>query len=286
MPPSSPPPIKKTHRRRPRCVIVPAQVSEQPLPFVLARFPRVTHHLVRSVKPAAYNLNLSVNAIKEFQKGLNHLRQPTVHNDIRLIRSTAKMTAAGSDSGSDATVDHFADDASNIGRVAIAAPGYDNHNGYRSHTYVPQPPQGVAASKVDSAAPSPRVIYVEKEPQYPAYPYIQYNYALTPGYVVPAPALYQYGPIGPQPMLQAPQPAADYHVYQPQHAAPALAPAQPTLWLGRTKAQVEEDNMKLAAKEGAYEKRKVAPTGVKDDQMCWCVETDGSNTLRYVHFCV
>lgn len=73
-------------------------------------------------------------------------------------------------------------------------------------------------------------------------------------------------------------PAAAY-VYQPPYTAP-----QPTEWKGRTKAEVDEDNMKIAAKEDAYGKRKIQPVGVKEDQMFWVVELDGSHTLRYVAF--
>ena len=51
-------------------------------------------------------------------------------------------------------------------------------------------------------------------------------------------------------------------------------------WQGRSKAEVEEDNMKIASREGAYDKRKIAPVGMKDDQMMWVVELDGSHTLR------
>ena len=61
------------------------------------------------------------------------------------------------------------------------------------------------------------------------------------------------------------------------------APA-PTKWQGRTRAEVDEDNMKIAAGHGAYDERKVEPKGLKPDQMVWVVEPDGAQTLRYACF--
>ena len=64
-------------------------------------------------------------------------------------------------------------------------------------------------------------------------------------------------------------------------------PKKPELrkWQGRTKAEVEEDNMKIAKAQGANEQRKVEPVGLNADQMVWCVELDGNPTLRYVLTC-
>ena len=59
-------------------------------------------------------------------------------------------------------------------------------------------------------------------------------------------------------------------------------PPQANAWLGRTKAQVEEDNMKIAKREGASESRKVQPIGVKETQLFWVVDPhDETPTLRY-----
>ncbi|KAI7163774.1 hypothetical protein KC316_g12926 [Hortaea werneckii] len=107
-------------------------------------------------------------------------------------------------------------------------------------------------------------------------PMQQYTYAQPPGtvpYGVPA-----YYPYPPQTMPGFPQyayPPTAAYVYQPPYTAP-----QPTEWKGRTKAEVDEDNMKIAAKGDAYGKRKIQPVGVKEDQMFWVVELDGSHTLR------
>ncbi|GAB7351028.1 hypothetical protein MBLNU459_g1515t1 [Dothideomycetes sp. NU459] len=51
-------------------------------------------------------------------------------------------------------------------------------------------------------------------------------------------------------------------------------------WVGRTKKQVDEDNIQIAVNEGIYKPNDIVPKGAKDDQLFWCIETDGSNTLR------
>ena len=72
-------------------------------------------------------------------------------------------------------------------------------------------------------------------------------------------------------------------VCYPLPAAPAEEKpkkASPRKWQGRTKAEVQEDNMKIAAREGAYEARKVEPIGLEEDQVVWVVEGDKEPTLR------
>ena len=77
---------------------------------------------------------------------------------------------------------------------------------------------------------------------------------------------------------KASEPVPNTHVYIPKFTEkPAEAANE---WLGRTKAQVDVDNTKIAADEKVWEKRKVVPTGLPDDQMCWVVEADASYTLR------
>jgi len=51
-------------------------------------------------------------------------------------------------------------------------------------------------------------------------------------------------------------------------------------WLGRTKAQVDEDNQKIAMRTGVWRPNEMAPNKPADDQQFWCVEVDGSHTLR------
>ncbi|TKA83579.1 hypothetical protein B0A55_00416 [Friedmanniomyces simplex] len=171
------------------------------------------------------------------------------------------MTATNADDDGSSDCDHWPDDASDLQQqqqhVAVAASGYDSHKGLRSHVYHPP-------SQAPAPAPSsPKYTYATAQPvAYPAY--------------------YTSGPTQPVAAPQSQLQMANYHVYQPAYSGTAapMPPQQGNLWLGRTKAQVEEDNMKLAAKEGAYQKRKIVPTGVREDQMMWCVEGDGSHTLR------
>lgn len=51
-------------------------------------------------------------------------------------------------------------------------------------------------------------------------------------------------------------------------------------WLGRTKAQVDEDNQRIAMNTGVWRPNEMAPNKPADDQQFWCVEVDGSHTLR------
>ncbi|KAK5120853.1 hypothetical protein LTR85_005920 [Meristemomyces frigidus] len=182
------------------------------------------------------------------------------------------MTATDGDDASD--YQHWADDDDHMSHPATVARGYDSHNGLHYHTYHPsqQKPPSPAAPKTQPY-PRPQVIYqYAQQPQMmAAYPPMQYTYAQPGAFAYPAPAYYGY----PQPAMPQPQP-----VYQPARVeAEKLAKLKANKWQGRSKAEVEEDNMKIASKEGAYDKRKVVPQ-VNDDQMMWVVETDGSHTLR------
>jgi hypothetical protein len=51
-------------------------------------------------------------------------------------------------------------------------------------------------------------------------------------------------------------------------------------WVGRTKKQVDEDNAKIAHKEGVYKPNEMVPKAASPDQLFWCIEPDDSNTLR------
>lgn len=52
------------------------------------------------------------------------------------------------------------------------------------------------------------------------------------------------------------------------------------LWLGRTRAQVAEDNYELALREGVYKYDPMKPAGAAPDQLFWVVETSGETNLR------
>ncbi|CAD0109445.1 unnamed protein product, partial [Aureobasidium uvarum] len=52
------------------------------------------------------------------------------------------------------------------------------------------------------------------------------------------------------------------------------------VWVGRTKRQVDEDNAKIAHKEGVYKPNEMVPKAASPDQLFWVIEPDDSNTLR------
>jgi hypothetical protein len=58
------------------------------------------------------------------------------------------------------------------------------------------------------------------------------------------------------------------------------AAAPKRTWIGRTKKQVDEDNAKIAHKEGVYKPNEMVPKAASPDQLFWCIEPDDSNTLR------
>lgn len=187
------------------------------------------------------------------------------------------MTATDDDTGSE--YEHWPNDDHYLQTTAVAAPGYDSHNGLRSYIYEKAP--SPAAPKAQPCL-QPQVVYSYPQQQMMTYPPMQYTYQQAAPMAYPPQAYYGYQQPGfPQQQMQG------YPVYQPAYCAPQPAPApapksaapKPNKWVARTKAQVEEDNMKIAA-EGACDKRKVVPIGMKEDQMMWCVEVDGSHTLR------
>ncbi|TKA29475.1 hypothetical protein B0A50_03488 [Salinomyces thailandicus] len=226
------------------------------------------------------------------------------------------MTATQADSEDD--YQHWPDDESVLERPPSAAPGYDSHNGFRSHFYGPPAPKSVVsvastkasskASKISKASKAVTAKVATEDPSaaatprilpYP-HPYVNYSYPLyqpQQGFMAyppmqqypyaqpPATVSYGVPPYFNYPQQMMPQPAPEQqqqamyqpaaYVYQPTYSAP-----QPVEWKGRTKAEVDEDNMKIAAKEDVYAKRKVQPVDVKEDQMFWVVELDGTHTLR------
>jgi len=55
---------------------------------------------------------------------------------------------------------------------------------------------------------------------------------------------------------------------------------EPHAWHGRTRWQVEQDNQQMALKEGVWQNNEATPRDPKPDQQFWCIELDGSKTLR------
>ncbi|KAF2725210.1 hypothetical protein K431DRAFT_290897 [Polychaeton citri CBS 116435] len=72
--------------------------------------------------------------------------------------------------------------------------------------------------------------------------------------------------------------APNRHIYIP--VKEDVAKLDVKAWVGRTKNQVDEDNMRIAKAEDAYKGCKVQPVDVSDQQFFWVVDADGTNTLR------
>lgn len=67
---------------------------------------------------------------------------------------------------------------------------------------------------------------------------------------------------------------------KPDEPAKPKATATEGNWLGRTKAQVEADNIKIAARENVFKNDQMKPKDAKADQLFWVVEIDGRTNLR------
>lgn len=135
---------------------------------------------------------------------------------------------------------------------------------------IPQTYTHPSACNCDDAYKSQQVPYVAPYYCAPAAPPVIPAIGIMPqapyyaGLPAPAPQGYPSSfPIGPQPGL-------NYHdAYQEPHA-----------WHGRTKAQVELDNQAMALKEGVWQNNEATPHDPKPDQQFWCIELDGTRTLR------
>lgn len=51
-------------------------------------------------------------------------------------------------------------------------------------------------------------------------------------------------------------------------------------WVGRTKAQVDEDNVKLALSENVWKYDAMKPKDARPEQLFWVIELDQKTTLR------
>jgi len=61
---------------------------------------------------------------------------------------------------------------------------------------------------------------------------------------------------------------------------PKKAKVVKNVWVGRTKAEVDYDNMVVAAREGVFRFDDMQPKNAKPDTRFWVVELDGTTTLR------
>ena len=181
----------------------------------------------------------------------------------------------------DDTYEHWPEDFRLTTEAPVASRGYDSYNGLRDFTYYPSydPPSPPASPPRQAAKLEQPITYSYAQPQVQVnYPPAEYNIQPQPAQIqVTQPAPVYYGYAQPQPQPAKVKQAPNNFTYYPSYSG--MQP-QTNAWMGRTKAQVDEDNMKIAAKEGAYDSHKKVPSGVKDDQMMWVVETDGSHTLR------
>ena len=176
--------------------------------------------------------------------------------------------------------------------LSVASPGYDTQNGLRMHSYQPATaaPSTKAASPSPSLSPPPSpeksvkaAVLTEIPVQY-AYPISEPVKMATHTHAyVSAPAPFAVAPVSVAPSAKtaapkASEPVPNTFVYEPKFSEKPTEAANK--WQGRTKAEVEEDNTKIAADDKVWEKRKVVPTGLAADQMCWVVEANASYTLR------
>ncbi|WPH03916.1 Hypothetical protein R9X50_00679900 [Acrodontium crateriforme] len=214
--------------------------------------------------------------------------------------------------------EHWPADNSHFSQPAYQISGYDTHNGLRQHTYTQSKKEDVDEKNDSPIEPKPKkpkqdsfkensvavdectlmensksnehASSQEEQPQALVAPLGLYQTILPacsfhqPGATITYPSggypaayvTYNYIPAGTIPCSPAVQPA--------QHISYAFINQPPGSgvlpWLGRTKAQVEADNMEIAAREGANDRRSAQPVGINDDQMLWVAELDGSHTLR------
>ncbi|KAF2864559.1 hypothetical protein K470DRAFT_267394 [Piedraia hortae CBS 480.64] len=173
--------------------------------------------------------------------------------------------------------EHWRDDASLLKAAPAPVPGWDTHNGLRAFKYYPAKAKTDDTSTVASVTTKAATVKADPpaapiNPQdmvmpYACNPMMSMN-CMPPMYYPACPM-----PVGfyPYPHVQVPEPAKPFVTY---------VPPKPNKWQGRTKRQVAKDNMEIATREGAYDKRKIIPAGVPDDQIMWCEELDGSHTIR------
>jgi hypothetical protein len=220
------------------------------------------------------------------------LPQTTFNIQIHLLDTfycshiTTTMSVAN---GSD--YEHWPDDATQFSTTAPSVV-YDSYNGLREYRYEPAndekkddkkkiepaPAAEVPATQQTAYAyqPGPPPQYYQGMP-YACYPNQQFAAYPAPAYYGLPPQAYGFPPGYPQGFLPAPAaPREEVKVVEKR----VKKKAEPMKWQGRTKAEVEEDNMRIAAKEGAYMARKVEPIGLTEDQPVWVVLGDGSHSLR------
>jgi len=160
------------------------------------------------------------------------------------------------------------------GHQKAAPQAFDNH----LHTYTYH-----ARSDPKPEAPKPPVghhinYYWPQQACYTSpqqYAYVPYQYGYYPQAAAPTatatPPMYYY--------------PGQYQQYYPTTYAVASPPDNNAQgyhhhWYGRTPAEVDEDNRRIAAREKVYEPNEMRPLNPRDDQQFWVRELDGTHTLR------
>lgn len=236
-----------------------------------------------------HSTHLSI--LKQLRQQLPLPPQPT-HKHRRHNNASIIMSADGDD------YEHWPSDNKRYTQPAPPAPGFDGNNGFHSHSYLIPPKQKSASpapggGRADSKSPQPPPVVSYPQPIYYGYPpqgmthpgQQQYYSHTVPMAMQPGPAAYP-GYFASPVMAPAAAPVAitgNEHYYIPIQQAPKAAEPAPTAndWNGRTKAQVEEDNMKLAKSENVYAPRELVPK-MEEHQLVWVIELDKTRTLRYV----
>ena len=77
------------------------------------------------------------------------------------------------------------------GEPVVAASGYDNYNGMRSHCYRAAHQPKAPSTVVQQPIAQPQIVY-GYAPQQAQYPYMGYPYGYPAQYMYPAPAYYGY----------------------------------------------------------------------------------------------
>lgn len=210
----------------------------------------------------------------------------------------------------DSDHEHWPEDGNKRTKEPKSQLGYDDNNGLHTFRYMQQDPPSPKAESVKT-----EVVYVEQEPASPRPDRkIRYVYVLPNDHPAPPEPLAQpleeevtYEPESPQTKgtkvtycytPASPTKSAAKSTYYTTGQPPAVQPPKETTyryvpagagtaqqndnlpWVGRTKAQVDEDNMKIAFNQGVGKEHKVAPVDTKEDEVFWVVELDGSQTLR------
>ncbi|KAF2090744.1 hypothetical protein K490DRAFT_62065 [Saccharata proteae CBS 121410] len=153
-------------------------------------------------------------------------------------------------------------------------------------TYVYKP-----AKDEDTAPAAPAQVQWPAGYSYPSpYAYAQQQHAYNM-YQMPYGYGYNHGAYGgaygygypPYPYYQHAQQYAYQQAYYPPQPAKPANPAEEKdkhhTWYGRTRREVEEDNLAMAKRENVFKKDDMGPHDAKPGQLFWVKELDGSTQL-------